>query len=167
MLPKQCLLAIDPGFDRLGWAIGQRQNKEIEVLDYGCIQTKRKIALFDRYRQILTDLQKIYQTHHPQELAIEQLFFSRNISTALPVSETRGLVIGFFLWQGVEVFEYHPNQIKLAVTGHGRADKRAVEKMVRWQFHLPKEKKIIDDAIDALAILLTHHLHRLRQDNCR
>lgn len=157
---NQIILAIDPGFDRLGWAVGQlsgisQQSSGIKILSYGCITTDKKLTLFDRYDQIIHDLDELVDKFEPTLLAIEQLFFSKNTKTAMNVSETRGVIIGHLLANGAQVFEYHPNQIKLAVTGNGHADKQAVEKMVRIQLSL-KNEKIIDDTIDALAVLLTH-----------
>lgn len=149
------VLSIDPGFDRLGWAIGEVKNRKVTVIGYGCIQTDKKAALFDRYSQIIKDLNLIINSYHPQVLAIEELFFSKNTTTAMRVSEVRGVIIGLMLASNVAVFEYHPNIIKQAVTGNGHADKRAVDKMVRLQLNI-KNEKIIDDTIDALAILLTH-----------
>lgn len=155
---SKIILGIDPGFDRLGWAIGMKpeaKSQEPKILSYGCITTDKKASLFTRYEQIIHDLDELVAKYQPTVLAIEQLFFSKNTKTAMDVSETRGVIIGHLLANGVHVFEYHPNSIKLAVTGNGKADKVAVEKMVRLQLDL-KQNKIIDDTIDALAVLITH-----------
>lgn len=150
------ILAIDPGYDRVGWAVGSKISaQKIKVDQYGCIQTDKKADIFTRYRQIVTELQIILQVHQPTHLAIEQLYFSKNTSTALRVSEARGVIIATCIAQGTEVFEYNPGTIKLAVTGHGQADKKAVDKMVRLQLGI-KDLHIIDDTMDALALLLTH-----------
>jgi len=149
------VLAIDPGFDRLGWAVGEVKNRKVTVLGYGCIQTDKKEQIFPRYSQIIKDLKLIVESYHPQVLAIEELFFSKNTKTAMRVSEVRGVIIGLLLAENLEVFEYHPNTIKQAVTGNGHADKTGIDKMVRLQLKI-KNEKIIDDTIDALAILLTH-----------
>ena len=149
------VLAIDPGFDRLGWAVGEVKNRKVTVIGYGCIQTDKKVELFKRYSQIIEDLGLIINSHHPQVLAIEELFFSKNTKTAMKVSEVRGVIIAQMLAANIVVFEYHPNTIKQAIAGDGHADKSAVDKMVRLQLKIGNEK-IIDDTIDALAILLTH-----------
>ncbi len=149
------ILAIDPGYDRLGWAMGQVESSKLKVKSYGCIGTNKKETLFKRYTQIIAELTQVIKDYNPTQLAIEDLFFSKNTKTAMKVSEVRGVIIGLCLSRGIEVYEYKPNQIKLAVTGSGRADKKAVDKMVRLQLNLPKEK-IIDDTMDALAILITH-----------
>lgn len=148
-------LAIDPGYDRIGWAVGEGKGDKPKVLGYGCIQTLKTDTLTKRYRQLEVDLQKIIDQYQPTKLAIETLFFSKNTTTALKVAEARGIIIGNCVRNNLDVFEYHPNTIKLTVTGNGKADKKAMEKMVRLQLPLPATK-IIDDAIDALAILLTH-----------
>lgn len=156
MINTKIILSIDPGYDRLGWAVAKLKNpgKKIMLLDYDCIQTNKKNDIFTRYKQIILELKKIIKKYQPNELAIETLFFSKNTKTALKVSEARGLIIGLCLQSGLEIYEYHPMQIKQAVTGFGKADKKAIDKMVRLQLNLGKTK-IIDDAMDALAIVLT------------
>ena len=102
----------------------------------------------------------------PEEAAIESLFWFRNKSTALHVSEARGIVISLFLQAGVKISEYTPLQIKQSVTGYGRADKKAVEKMVRTELNLARQKSpaILDDTIDAMALLICHQTCRQLQD---
>jgi len=152
------ILSIDPGYDRLGWAIGSATGSEYHPLDFGCIQTTRNADLFDRYRDILEQLGHIIEKHAPTQAAIEQLFFSKNSTTAMKVAEARGIIIGQLVSQHIPVFEYHPSHIKQAVTGYGNADKQAVTKMTLMQLHLPPErtKKLLDDTVDALALGLTH-----------
>lgn len=154
MTKSPSILAIDPGYDRVGWAVGSK-NKSDKTIFYGIIQTDKKASVFNRYQQIQTELQAIIDQHRPTELAIEQLYFSKNTSTALRVSEARGVIIATCLLNGLTVSEYNPGSIKLAVTGHGQADKRAVEKMVRLELKLT-EDHLLDDTIDALALFLTH-----------
>lgn len=154
MTNSPLILAIDPGYDRLGWAIGQKK-QTIQLQEFGCIQTTQENSIFERYQQLITELSVILTTYQPTQLAIETLFFSKNTATAMRVSETRGLITGLCLAHGLQIFEYHPNQIKLAVTGSGRADKKAMEKLVRLQLKVPT-KKIIDDTLDAMGVLITH-----------
>jgi len=180
---NQTVIAIDPGYDRLGWAIGTVNKRTVTVLNYGCLQTSSKDTLLQRYRQIQTELLAICQHYQPTVLAIEKLYFARNTTTALKVSEARGLIFACCLPIVADIVEYHPNEIKLAVTGHGQANKAAVAKMTLSQLRLPpaqpvfdqdlanvvslasaasttgsptKSPKLVDDTIDALAILLTH-----------
>ncbi len=158
-MSNKIILGIDPGYDRLGWAVGRAQNGSAEIFDFGCIMTKKTDQLEVRYQDLEAQLQAIINQHHPQVLAIETLFFSKNISTALQVSETRGIIISVCYRHQLEIKQHNPNTIKLTVTGDGRADKKAVEKMVRLQLKLPTQH-IIDDAIDALAIVLTEAVTR-------
>lgn len=151
------IIGIDPGYDRLGWAIGEIKQKKFQISQYGCIQTNKKEALFKRYQYLQKELQKIVKQYKPQVAAIESLFFQNNQKTALKVSESRGIVIATFINSKLEIVEYTPLQIKETVTGYGRADKNAVNKMLRMQLALPQEK-IIDDAMDAIGVAFTHYL---------
>jgi len=149
-------LGIDPGYDRLGWAVGKWDGKIWTSLDFGCFITDPKHELLERYRQLIQDLQAILSEFSPSVVGLESLFFSKNQTTALKVSEVRGLIITLLLQapQTSQIFDLKPNQIKQAVTGFGHADKVAVAKMVRLELQLG-EQPIIDDAMDALAMLLT------------
>lgn len=149
------IFGIDPGFDRLGWAVARRQNGQLNLLAYGLIETQKKDDIFARLAQIERELSELAAEFKPDEVALESLFATNNHKTVINVAQARGIALGVFLRGGTQVFEYTPSQIKLAVTGHGRADKKAVEKMIRLQFTLPPEA-IIDDTIDALAVLCTH-----------
>jgi crossover junction endodeoxyribonuclease RuvC len=149
------VLCLDPGYDRCGWAVGTVQRHTFTPIEYGCWETDRKASLSERYLQILNFLTATVLKHRPQEAAMEELFFSKNTTTALKVSETRGLILGHLLSQQVKITQYNPGTIKLAVTGNGRADKAAVQKMVQLQLHLPPQK-LLDDTFDALALGITH-----------
>lgn len=157
------LMAIDPGYDRVGWAIGVLQGTQLHQVAYGLIQTSPKDSLVSRYQQIDTELTALVVKYQPTEAAIESLFFYNNKSTAIHVAEARGVIISTFFRHQMKVAEYTPLQIKQAVTGFGQADKKAVEKMVMLQlkkFLTPTNDKIIDDTLDALACLLTHATSR-------
>lgn len=156
----QTIIGIDPGYGRLGWAIGQISNKKLKIIDCGCIQTDSKKKLFERYYQLQQNLEAVIKQHHPQIAVIESLFFFKNKKTALQVSESRGIVIAAFMAKKIKIYEYTPLQIKQSVTGYGRADKKAVDKMVRMQLNLPNQK-IIDDAMDAVAVVLTYFATRV------
>lgn len=153
------ILGIDPGYDRLGWAVGTFNGQKWTKLVYSCIETPKKLELFDRYKMLQTELTKVIKNYQPQVAAIENLFFSKNQKTAMRVSEARGIIISTCFTENLNVYEFNPMQIKQAVTGYGKADKKAVEKMVRLQLNLPKEK-IIDDTIDALAVMMTYQTQR-------
>lgn len=154
------ILSIDPGYDRCGWAIGVKENGEYKNIDFGLIQTKKTQLIFERFSEVKAFLDKLIEEHQPQHLAIENLYFAKNTTTAMRVAEIRGLIFGLAIANKMEIFEYDPVSIKLAVTGYGKADKTSVTKLTLSQLKLTrlqnKEQKIIDDAVDALAIGLTH-----------
>lgn len=156
------VLGIDPGYDRVGWALIELSDtRRASTSLYGCIQTSKSASLIARYQQITSELDEILKKVNPSEIAIEQIFFSKNQKTAIRVSEARGVILATVLPHQIPISEYTPNQIKLAVTGFGNADKQAVEKMVRMQLKLPAGK-VIDDTIDALAIAFTHSFLRFK-----
>lgn len=157
---QKTILAIDPGYDRMGWAIGaaklQRSGaSKIELVEYGYLQTDKKETFEARYLKIFTYVEQLIKEYKPQELALETLFFSRNQTTAMKVAEIRGIIIIACLKSGLSLHQYNPGSVKLTVTGYGKADKKAIEKMVRLEYKLLDEK-IMDDALDAIAILITH-----------
>lgn len=152
------VLAIDPGYDRLGWAVASISGNKIELQDFGCIQPK-KMKGSARLLEVANSVSALISKFKPAELAIEELFFSSNVSTAMKVSEVRGCIIGIAMQSKLKIFNYNPGTIKLAAAGHGKATKADIEKMVRLQLPLPTSE-LLDDTIDALAILITHQLHR-------
>lgn len=156
MNTKLTIMGIDPGYDRLGWAIGQlNEKKEWGSIDFGCIQTNADKPIFTRYSELKTDLEELLTEFKPTVVGIETLYFSNNQKTALRVSEARGLIIGQLLsHQPLTIYELTPNQIKQTVTGYGNADKIAVAKMVQSTLQLA-QTDVIDDAIDALAAMIT------------
>lgn len=149
------VLGIDPGYDRCGWAVLQRSGTEIKALGYGCVQTSRLDDKLVRLGAICDEISSILKRVSVDVMAIESLIFARNVSTALPVSEVRG-VIQTLAWQNqIPVAEYPPSSIKLTVTGYGKASKDQVYSMVLHQVKLEKKPKL-DDTGDALAVALTH-----------
>ncbi len=163
MSANPIIIGIDPGYDRVGLAIGQKNASAWQLLAYQCIQTDKKASLFTRYLQIATELEALILKYQISEAGIESLFWFKNQSTALPVSEARGVIIATLLRHGVKISEYTPLQIKQSLTGYGRADKKAVEKMVRLELAL--EGKIMDDTIDALATMICHQASRKIEKN--
>jgi len=140
------ILAIDPGYDRCGWAVGEKSNNSLRLIDYGCIQTSKEDSFYDRYAQIIKRITQIIEKHQPTVGVLELLFFSKNQKTALRVSEIRGAIITLYIQHTMTLKEFTPVQIKLAAAGHGQADKKSVEKMVRLQLKLGSAK-LIDDTI--------------------
>ncbi len=154
---QSTILGIDPGYERLGWAIAQQQGSGLKQIDLGCIETNKDQDLFERYLAMEQKLQKIIDQYHPDQAAIETLFFCNNVTTAMKVAESRGILIACLMKNNLRISQYNPMQIKETTTGNGRADKKAVEKMIRMEFNL-RNKKVLDDAIDALAVILTHSI---------
>jgi len=149
------ILGIDPGYDRCGWAVIEQVGNQVTVIAYDCLTPPKKSDKLERFQLLWQSLAEIFTQYQPEELAIESLYFSRNVSTALPVSEVRGLLFGLAFEKGIPITEYAPNQIKLSVTGYGRADKTQVLTMITKLLGLEKSPKI-DDTGDALAVALTH-----------
>ena len=167
------ILAIDPGFGRMGVAVLESglAHKIPHVSYSACITTNPKDALKDRLFSIGSELERIITAHSPQVLAIEKLFFAANQKTALSVAEARGVALYEAARQGLSIFEYTPLQIKTAVTGYGGAPKQQVADMVMKlvsfapQKKNPSSRKIGDDEFDAIAIGITQlaYLHSYRQ----
>ncbi len=148
-------MAFDPGYDRLGWAVGDIEAGTVKHLHgYGAVQTSSKDTLHTRYVQILTETAVLLDRYKPTHAALESLFFATNKKTALHVSEARGVLIAQLLTHHCRLSEYTPLQVKQAVTGTGSAEKRSVDKMVRLQLALPTGP-ILDDTMDALGVLIT------------
>lgn len=148
------ILGIDPGYGRMGWAVGSFVRGRWEKVSYGLITTSAELSLPKRYQRLAEELHSIIANHAPDAAALESLFFSKNRTTALKVSEARGVILHTCMDAGMRIFEYTPQQVKQTVTGYGKADKQSVEKMVRQELKLGSER-IIDDTIDALAIMIT------------
>lgn len=151
------ILGIDPGYDRLGWAIATIQQRKMSLVAYDCIVTDKTQDFLQRMGAITAELESIIAKYQPNELAIETLIFARNATTALKVSEIRGSVITTATGHKIAVSQYNPTTIKQSVTGYGKADKQALNKMLRLLF--PKIGKVShDDTMDAIAVTLTHAL---------
>lgn len=156
------ICGIDPGYDRLGVAMltTDDRGKPTTVELATCIQTNKKDDLLQRYKQLQTQLHTLIAKYQPAELAIEALFFSKNTTTAMRVAEAKGICIASAIQSEMDVFEYTPNQIKLAVTGHGKASKAQVEKLLRMQLTFANTVSHVDDAMDAVGVALTHAVSR-------
>lgn len=152
------ILGIDPGTGRLGWGIVTHEKSGDTFVDCGCFETKVKSELPDRLIKIYTFVQGAISKYKPDALAIESLFFERNVSTAFDVGAARGVVMLAGEQAGIPIFQYTPLQVKSSLTGYGKADKSQVQFMVGKILRL-KEKIRPDDASDAVAIALTHAFH--------
>jgi crossover junction endodeoxyribonuclease RuvC len=151
------VIAIDPGFDRLGVAVLEGKSNEPKLLYSECVVTKAKDSHETRLLQIGERLKEIIEEWKPQTLAIETLFFNKNTTSAIKVAEARGVILYEASRAGLNVFEYSPQAIKIAVTGYGNSDKLQVESMVRKLITMPsKSGKMFDDELDAIAVGITH-----------
>lgn len=153
-LQKEKILGIDPGFGRVGWGIIEQNKKnEWRAVVYGCIETSTKKSFVDRLAEIHYDLVEVIKKYKPTRMAVEELFFAKNVTTAMQVAQARGVIILTGVENGLEIDEFTPLQVKQAITGYGRAEKLQMQKMVATTLDI-KGKIKSDDAADALAIAL-------------
>jgi crossover junction endodeoxyribonuclease RuvC len=149
------ILGIDPGFERLGIAILEKEKNQKEMVVFSeCFKTSAKLEFAERLQLIGEQVGKIIKKYKPDVLAIETLFLTTNHKTVMNVAEARGVVIYEAKKAGLRIFEASPPQIKIATTGYGKADKEQVMRMVKLLVDIDKTKKS-DDELDAIAIALT------------
>ncbi len=149
------LLGIDPGLAIVGWGVIDYQNNRFRPIAYGSVQTPAGMETAARLSEIHRELTNIIDKYHPTEMAVEELFFTKNITTGIRVAEARGVILMTAKEKGLHLAEYTPNQVKQAVVGYGGADKRQVIAMVTRILNLPEPPKP-DDTADALAIAICH-----------
>ena len=148
------VLGIDPGVATIGFGVVRAERQKNTLVQYGVITTPPGIPLSSRLLQISDDMEELIRTFHPDEMAVEELFFTKNITTGIAVAHGRGVILLSAERLGVPVFEYTPMQVKQAVTGYGKAVKKQVQEMTRILLHLPAIPKP-DDTADALAMAIT------------
>lgn len=154
------ILGIDPGTATVGYGVVEERDGNVAVVDYGVITTKPKDGDTARRLQIIFDeLNKLLTLHRPDAAAIEELFFGRNITTAISVGQARGVLLLALANAGIPVAEYSPPKIKEAVSGYGKASKQQVQFMVQNILGLDEIPKP-DDAADGLAVAITHYQHQ-------
>ena len=149
------VLGIDPGTAITGYGFVTETGGETQAIAYGAITTPSDLPLPDRLVLIHRELGALIERYKPDHAAVEQLFFNKNVRTALAVGHARGVVMLTLAQANVRIFEYTPLEVKQAVTGSGRADKRQVQQMITLLLGLDKIPKP-DDVADALAIALCH-----------
>lgn len=149
------ILGIDPGTATTGYGVIEKKGQKHKIIECGCIQTPAKTPLHDRLDAIYDELLEIIEKHSPDHMAVEELFFATNAKTAIAVGQARGVVLLAGKKKSLSVFEYTPLEVKMALTGYGRADKRQIQEMVKVLLSLPEIPKP-DDAADALAIAICH-----------
>jgi len=148
------IMGIDPGFGRTGFGVIENSSGEWKLAACGCIETATSDPFVDRLVELHEELLKIIKKYKPTRVAVEDLFFARNITTAIKVGQARGVILLTATQQKIPVEEFTPLQVKQAITGYGRAEKGQVQRMIQMQFKL-KKKITPDDAADAVAIALT------------
>ncbi|MBR2322959.1 MAG: crossover junction endodeoxyribonuclease RuvC [Clostridia bacterium] len=150
------ILGIDPGLATVGWGVIDVERGKPKVVSYGVILTPKDKKLPDRLSIIEEDINQVISKYKPDEIALEELFFNTNITTGINVAQARGVILLTAVKAcGGKLFEYTPLQIKQALTGYGRAEKRQIQEMTKTFLGLAKIPKP-DDAADALAVALTH-----------
>ena len=158
------IIGIDPGTASTGYGVietfhdgGLKNKKSFKCLDYGMIKTLPSVAPSERLKKINNDLSKLIKKHKPEILAVESLYFFRNLKTAIPVSQAKGVILLTAAKNKIPVIEFTPLQAKMAITGYGWAEKPRVQKRIKTLLKL-KEIPKPDDAADALAIAVTYVL---------
>ena len=149
------ILGIDPGIAIVGWGIIDYNKGSFRTLEYGAIRTDSGLPVEDRLAIIHRELYEIIEKHRPECMSIEELFWNTNQKTGIVVAEARGVILCLARRMGLKIFEYTPLQVKQAVTGYGRADKKQMEIMVTTLLKLSEVPKP-DDTADALAIAICH-----------
>jgi crossover junction endodeoxyribonuclease RuvC len=158
------VLGIDPGTAITGYAVvDENQKGDLNLVTLGVIKTPAHTPLPKRLQMIYDGLLGIIELHQPEASSVEQLFFSRNVRTAMSVGHARGVTLLALANAGIPISEYTPMQIKQAVTGYGSAQKQQIQEMVRMLLHLPSVPKP-DDAADAAAVAICY-LQRAKMDS--
>lgn len=155
------IIGIDPGFAITGYGVVKYEGNKFSILDNGAITTVASMKLSQRLLVLYNDLEKLIEKYKPDAIAIEELFFNKNVKTALTVGHGRGVAVLAAAKSGVEIFEYTPLQVKQSVVGYGRAEKTQVQQMVKAILNLSAIPKP-DDVADALAVAICHgNSHRM------
>ena len=149
------ILGIDPGLAIVGWGVVEYKSTRFRTVAYGSVQTPAGMKTEERLKLIYEGICELIEKYHPEAMAIEELFFNTNVTTGIRVAEARGVILLAARQAGLEIQEYTPLQVKQAVVGYGRAEKKQVITMVTMLLGLSKPPKP-DDTADALAIAICH-----------
>ncbi len=149
------ILGIDPGTAVTGYGLIHVEGQRLRPVDYGVVRTSSELPLAQRLSIIYTHFAQLISSHRPDVVAVEELFFSRNARSALAVGHARGVALLAAAQEGIPVVEYTPLQVKMVLTGHGRAAKEQVSYMVKLLLRLQEDIRP-DDITDALAVAITH-----------
>ena len=153
------IVGFDPGLATLGYGVIEVTNNSVKMLDYGAVITPKEDSLPLRLEKIEKGVKYILEKFKPEEIAVEELFFVKNITNGIAVAHARGVLLLTATKYCDKLFEYTPLQIKQALTGYGRAEKMQIQEMVKTYLKLEKIPRP-DDAADALAVALTHYQTR-------
>ena len=156
------ILGIDPGSVITGYAVIDKQKGQkccLKVVDFGCIITDKFFTTGERLNKIHKEVEKLIARHKPNLISVETLFFFKNFKTVMPVSQTKGVILLAAAQKKIPVFEFTPLQMKMAIAGYGRAEKKQVQEMIKKtvdisKFDLKKNNRKKDDAFDALGIAI-------------
>jgi len=148
------VLAFDPGYERLGVAVVEKVGGKEKLLHSECVRTSATLSFPERLKQLGSAAEELIQTWTPDAVALEEVFFEKNVKTGLQVAEVRGMLTYLAAAKNLAVHQYKPSEVKIAVTGHGASDKRAVALMVGKLIVIPPGKKL-DDELDAIAVGIT------------
>ncbi len=151
---KEIILGIDPGFGKTGFGVIENSSGEWKLVACGCIETEINDPFVERLVELHLELLKVIKKYKPTRVSVEDLFFARNVTTAIKVGQARGVILLTVAQLKIPVEEYTPLQVKQAITGYGRAEKGQIQRMIQMQFRL-KKKITPDDAADAVAVALT------------
>ncbi|MBP8252050.1 MAG: crossover junction endodeoxyribonuclease RuvC [Herpetosiphon sp.] len=149
------ILGIDPGTAIMGWGVIESDGGDVSLVSYGALTTPAKQALSLRLERLYNGLAHVLAAYKPDAVAIEELFFAKNVTTALSVAHARGVALLAIQQSGIRAYEYKPLVVKQAVVGYGNADKQQMQSLVQMTLnldHIPQP----DDAADALAVALCH-----------
>ncbi|MGP0586824.1 crossover junction endodeoxyribonuclease RuvC [Paenibacillus timonensis] len=149
------ILGIDPGIAIVGFGFIDKQGSKVTPVQYGCIQTEAHTADEERLLHVYEAMVQLIDKYKPEAVAFEKLFFNRNVTTAMSVSQARGVLVLAAVQKGLPIAEYTPMQVKQAIVGYGKAEKRQVQEMTRMFLKLQAIPKP-DDVADALAVAVCH-----------
>ncbi|MEE0775589.1 MAG: crossover junction endodeoxyribonuclease RuvC [Bacillota bacterium] len=149
------ILGIDPGTAICGYGVVTKENYRFRLVDYGAVNTPPTMALEERLVRIYDGISLLIDKYHPDEMAVEELFFNNNAKTAISVGQARGVILLAGAHKHIPLYEYTPLQVKQGIVGYGRADKKQIQYMVKTMLNMSEIPKP-DDAADALAIAICH-----------
>ncbi len=153
------VLGVDPGIERLGWGVIEKTPKGLRRIDSGVKRTSSRDHTSQRLLEIYDFLDALVTTQKPSLLGVERLFFTTNVKTAITIGEVFGVILTVAAKYNLSIIEFSPPEVKMAVCGHGRADKKEIASMLRFSIELP-QRTMLDDETDALALALAAAVSR-------